>query len=739
MGSGRQRVLVAGHDLKFFRPLQQALEDTGRFEFRQDVWQGHDWHDPAASRKLLEWAEIVICEWCLGNAVWYSRHLRPGQHLVTRFHLQERVTEHPRKLKLENMARIIFVGAHIEREAQERMGLPPAKTCVIPNIVDVDRFDRPKHPGAFFNLGMIGTVPRRKRMDLALDLLAALKKKDDRYCLHIKGPHPASYEWLWARTRERRYYIEQYRRINSSPHRNSIVFDPPGNDVPEWLQCVGFVLSPSDFESFHMAVSEGMASGGVPILWDWEGAGRIHGEERVVHDVEGAARRVEQWRKSPRLASACDEGKEYVREHFGLEIVRDRWCEALENRRARPAAVALPERTLVVVYAIDNWPTFHRREMLEALAAQLRDEAVFLIIEPGSHFETLLKQGWADLEELQAYARLKPLQVAENIYKFRSLTDGFRGGVEQLLERARGQSAKDVLHDRIGKMFPGARRRLHWLYKPELRERWLQPGEPFLYECYDDYTRDFGSGRPLPGVAEVERATLEHAQAAFFTSTTLLEEKGHLTRQPILAENGVAFHAFARHRLDRPPRGRPRVGYLGNLSDFFDWEAVLHAARELTDVSFELLGPVDHRTESKTRPFRRELERLPNCTFAGRVDRDEGARRIAGCHALLIPFVRNAAMDAVNPLKLWEYFATGRPVVTTPLKAIQPWFDLVYLAGTRDDWTRQIRAAVEEPFPGRAPQRIQLAEKYAWDAITATHAAALREVVAGLRSAPFER
>jgi glycosyltransferase involved in cell wall biosynthesis len=175
------RTLVAGHDLKFFRVLRQALEETELFEFREDVWTGHDSHDEERSLDLLDWAEIIVAEWCLGNAVWYSRHKRKGQRFFCRFHLQERMTDFPNRVDMAAIDRIAFVGAHIEREAHERLGIPPAKTCVIPNIVDVDAFELPKLDGAIFNLGITGIAPRRKRVDLALDLLERLLKADDRY------------------------------------------------------------------------------------------------------------------------------------------------------------------------------------------------------------------------------------------------------------------------------------------------------------------------------------------------------------------------------------------------------------------------------------------------------------------------------------------------------------------------------------------------------------------------------
>ncbi|WP_006787622.1 hypothetical protein [Thiorhodospira sibirica] len=63
---------------------------------------------------------------------------------------------------------------------------------------------------------------------------------------------------------------------------------PPGDDVNDWFTMVGFILSPSDFESFYMAIGEGMLTGAMPIIWDWDGAAEIWGERFVIKKLSEA-------------------------------------------------------------------------------------------------------------------------------------------------------------------------------------------------------------------------------------------------------------------------------------------------------------------------------------------------------------------------------------------------------------------------------------------------------------------
>src|SRR5690606_9121293 len=119
---------------------------------------------------------------------------------------------------------------------------------------------------------------------------------DGRYCLRVKGKNPLDYGWLLKREDELEYYKKIFERLNNnSTLRYKVIFDPPGDDINDWLTLVGYILSPSDFESFHVAVGEGMLSGSLPLIWNWEGAQEIWGERWIVSDVTQAKRAVLEW------------------------------------------------------------------------------------------------------------------------------------------------------------------------------------------------------------------------------------------------------------------------------------------------------------------------------------------------------------------------------------------------------------------------------------------------------------
>lgn len=286
----KKKILIAGHDLKFAKFIMEAVEARDDLELLVDQWQGHSKHDEEQSNYLLNQADIIFCEWALGNAVWYSRHKKAGQKLITRVHAQELKTRHLEECLHDNIDSYIFVSPYYFELMISEFSLEREKCNMIFNMVDVDLLNKPKVPGAEFNLGMIGDVPQSKRLDRALDIFAQLYEKDKRYKLFVKGKRPEDYPWMHSKAKEHEmaYYRRQYQRIQDNGWQDNVVFEGHG-PIDEWLQKIGWVLSVSDHESFHLAVAEGMASGATPIVLRWPGVEQLYPTSAIFDSVHDAS------------------------------------------------------------------------------------------------------------------------------------------------------------------------------------------------------------------------------------------------------------------------------------------------------------------------------------------------------------------------------------------------------------------------------------------------------------------
>lgn len=321
------KILFAAHDFKFINGIIQYFENHPDFIVKIDKWLGHNKHNENQSRQLLNWTDVIVAEWCLGNAVWYSKNKRPHQKLFIRLHKQEITTHYPQLLNLKNVDKMIFIAPFIQQYMTEKINLPRSKSILIFNAVDVGKFQLEKIKEAVFHIGILGVCPLIKRLDKAITIVEKLKKIDDRYTLFIKSKLPQEYPWLWKKAEEREYYEKLFDHINKSPYRNSIIFEGWGDNVHEWFRKIGIILSTSDIEGSHQAVAEGMASGTIPIInGDWKGSEFIYPKEFITRDVDQAVRTITSYSGNHDLYSAKQkEVNQYCYEHFRTEKICDQW------------------------------------------------------------------------------------------------------------------------------------------------------------------------------------------------------------------------------------------------------------------------------------------------------------------------------------------------------------------------------------------------------------------------------
>jgi glycosyltransferase involved in cell wall biosynthesis len=330
----RRRLLFAGHDFKFVRPLVEHFERHPDYRVLTDRYAGHVITDERRSTELLHQADVVFCEWALGNAEWYSHHKLPGQTLVVRLHRQELTVPFLDRIDWDAIDLVCMIAPETRNAFLERFPRLAAKTRLIYNLVNVDAFDVPKAPGAAHTLGLVGMAPALKRPHLALEILELLRAEDQRYTLRIKGRDPREYDWLWRRPEERAYYEPLLSRLDEAVATGGVVLDPHGEDVPDWFTNVGFVLSTSDLEGSHQAVAEGMAAGAIPVIRNWRGADALYPQRFVFRTVDEAVERVRRYADESVRGEEAERCRAFARREFDAPRIASRFDRLLARTAA---------------------------------------------------------------------------------------------------------------------------------------------------------------------------------------------------------------------------------------------------------------------------------------------------------------------------------------------------------------------------------------------------------------------
>lgn len=290
-----KKICFAGHDYKFIDPYVSYLKSKG-YSIMKDRWEWGEPVDIDISKSIYDWADIIFCEWGLANSVWYSNNNVDEKPIYIRVHLQEinaKALRFGKKINFDSITKIIFVSERVRDEYIKIFNVDIKKTVVISNFVLDDEYilNSKRQIGSQVTLGMVGIVPTRKRLDRAVSLLEMLIDSGIDAKLRIKGHRPENLDFMHgpARKEELDYYYKIYSEVDkNSKLKNLITFDDWGNDVAIWYQDIDFILSPSDFESFHYALADGVLSGCMPIIWDWDEAKVIYNNDWIVSSNEEA-------------------------------------------------------------------------------------------------------------------------------------------------------------------------------------------------------------------------------------------------------------------------------------------------------------------------------------------------------------------------------------------------------------------------------------------------------------------
>lgn len=335
----RPRLLIAGHDLKFIMPAERSLEKY--FDIRYDKWLNHTDHNLIESEKHIEWAEIIWCEWMLGNSVWYANNKKNDQKLIIRVHRQELATNYAEQIDFNKVDLVMPVSVlFFERLLEKFNCIPRKKLRLLSNYVDFNAYAREWHQDKFFNLSMIGILPAKKNFHLALEILNKLRKLDERYNLSIFGKKPEELVWLSRNKAEMKYFEDCQKYIGENKLESSVFFK--GHcDLKKELsnQKIGFVLSLSEsvldlpgFESFHLAILDGFASGGVGIIKRWAGCEYIFPSAFIKEDVDSIVRSIYSLKdKKEDYSNLSINGKKFLENNYSLENFAKNVLENISN------------------------------------------------------------------------------------------------------------------------------------------------------------------------------------------------------------------------------------------------------------------------------------------------------------------------------------------------------------------------------------------------------------------------
>ena len=236
----------------------------------------------------------------------------------------------------------------------------------------------------------------------------------------------------------------------------------------------------------------------------------------------------------------------------------------------------------------------------------------------------------------------------------------------------------------------------------------------YVYQCMDDisqvaYTRRHG--------VRLENEIIRRANLVLCTSRELTRLKSSISDKVQFHPNAAdfsLFHTVATQTLPRPADldfgSRKIIGFTGSVEYRSDFNLLKKIAAFHHDKILYFVGPVQG-----TEHIEKGLTEMPNVVFAGSRHISQLPAYLQYFDCCIIPYKKNVLTASIYPLKVNEYLAAGKPVVTTTFSDdIRSFGDVLYLAESHEEFCLLINKAIAENDEHKKTARYKTAASNTW-------------------------
>jgi glycosyltransferase involved in cell wall biosynthesis len=235
------------------------------------------------------------------------------------------------------------------------------------------------------------------------------------------------------------------------------------------------------------------------------------------------------------------------------------------------------------------------------------------------------------------------------------------------------------------------------------------PVSRWVYYCVDDFSQ--WPGLDSKTLHAMEQRLIERADVLMAVSETLQEKLTRQGRSAHLLTHGVELDHWVAPNNPAPcPQllglERPLIVFWGLVDRRMDLAFLQQLDAELKQGTILLVGPsADHD------PL---LDRIPRVRRLGPVPFDRLPAIAAEASVLIMPYADLPVTRAIQPLKLKEYLATGKPTVVRDLPANRDWADCLDLTSTPECFSKCVRMRLESGLPQEQRQSRGRLVKESW-------------------------
>ncbi|MGR3303162.1 MAG: glycosyltransferase [Candidatus Scalindua sp.] len=257
-----------------------------------------------------------------------------------------------------------------------------------------------------------------------------------------------------------------------------------------------------------------------------------------------------------------------------------------------------------------------------------------------------------------------------------------------------------------------------WIYDPFQDEYLNLIGEQIkIIEYYDEYFAwaEVPFFRTHKDLSRKEKKVLSEVDIVFVVSNEILANKSDFHSNIHVVPNATDFCHFNKAANENFSSSddmglikKPLIGYIGDITQRIDFNLLDYLAQNNTDWSIVLIGG------GTGIPL--ILKSRQNVHFLGAKPYEALPAYMKAFDVCIIPYNPNDPFNVhCSPLKLYDYLATGKPIVSTDLPAVREFEDLVRIAQDTEEFELQVKEALNEQSEDLREKRLRKGRENSWE------------------------
>ncbi|MFH0815032.1 MAG: glycosyltransferase [Candidatus Falkowbacteria bacterium] len=209
----------------------------------------------------------------------------------------------------------------------------------------------------------------------------------------------------------------------------------------------------------------------------------------------------------------------------------------------------------------------------------------------------------------------------------------------------------------------------------------------------------------------------EKADLIFTVSEELLDFYKEMGRKKDMTwiPNGVDFaHFNDSEKLAKENElskiDKKIIGYLGTIENRLNFDLLTKIADNNKDKVLVLVGPVWPSVKSKVAA----LAKRKNVKIIGRVKYNDAPSYISRFDAAIIPHQSTGLVKSMNPMKLYDYLACGKPIITTSVPGAEMFKEQIYISKNDSEFLQNIARAMTEDSLEKTAARRAAVKPHSW-------------------------